>query len=111
MRLEYNSTVYKNLLYPALGTLRPHQAGYFNFMSSVSKIRGYIENVFFPLRKSSNSVKKEIFNKSTPIKILIARQGNNKAAQSHKIRSAVFYLRDQFPLYKDRFNESLSLES
>ena len=86
MRLEYNSAVYKNLLYPALGTLRPNQAGYFNFISSISKIEVYIENVSFFLSRAA-TLKKEIFNKSTTCfmslramtsRCQLAQQGHNK---------------------------------
>ncbi len=74
-------------------------------------LRGYVENVFFLLNRAASLKTKEIFNKSTSIKILITRQGNKQATQKHKIRSVVCHLRDQFPFLKDRFSEYLSLES
>jgi hypothetical protein len=110
MKLEYNSTVNKTLLYPVRGLHKQNRQDILVSRPLCPKIEVYVENVFFSLRRAA-TLKKEIFNKSTPIKILITRQGNKQAAQRHKIRSAVFYLRDQFPFYKDRFNESLSLES
>ena len=109
---DITERIYKNLVNPVLGKRKQHQTGFFSYdvIAFESKIKGYVENVFFPLSRAA-TLKKEIFNKSIPIEILITRQGNKQAAQRHKIRSAVLYLRGQFPFYKDRFNESLSLES
>ena len=85
MKLEYNSTVHKTLLYPVLGTRKQHQTGYFSFMASISKIEVF-ENVFFLLSRAATQ-KKEIFNKSTTCFMSLramtsrcqpAQQGHNK---------------------------------
>ena len=70
---------------------------------------GYIENVFFSQVKADKA-KKEIFNKSTSIKILLPMEGSKQIALRHKFRSAIFYLRDQFLLI-DRISKGISLES
>ncbi len=109
--LEFTTRIYKNFVNPVLGTRKQHQTGFFSYdvIAFISTIKVF-ENVFLSLVEAAAPKKKSLI-KSTSIKILITRQGNKLIAQRHKIRSAIVYLRDQFPFYKDRFNESLSLES
>jgi len=109
--LEFTIRKYKKLVNPVLGTRKQHQTGFFSYdvIAFISTIKGYIKSFFF-LQVEQQRQKRKV-NKSTSIKILITRQGNKLIAQRHKIRSAIVYLRDQFPFYEDRFNEYLSLES